>query len=112
MQILDSFGLEGLQDECGGLYSTGRHPSVNMCLPPVLWQTYDVEFTAARWEGETRTAKARMTVVHNGVTTYVEQEIPKDTTAAPEKERPGPMYLYLQDHGHDILFRNIWLVPR
>lgn len=112
IQILDSFGLEGWENECGGLYSTGKHPKVNMCFPPLVWQTYDVEFTAARWDGAKKTANARMTVVHNGVTTYVGQEIPRDTTASPKKEEPGPMFLYLQDHGHDILFRNIWLVPR
>ncbi len=110
-QILDSFGLEAKNNECGGIYSI-RKPDVNMCLPPGEWQTYDVDFTAARWAGDKKVRDARMTVRLNGLTIHSNVDVPKSTTAAPVKESDTPGPIYLQDHGNEIRFRNIWVLPR
>lgn len=110
-QVLDSFGLDGLQNECGGIYSIAE-PIVNACLPPGRWQTYDIDFTAARWRGLEKVRDARMTVHLNGVLVHDGVALPHVTTAAKRKESDSPGGLYLQDHGNRVAFRNIWVVER
>ncbi len=110
-QMLDSFGLEGKNNETGGIY-TIRDPDINMCLPPLTWQTYDAEFTAARWDGKKKIANARLTVRLNGVVVQPDTELPNTTTAAPLSESPEPGPISLQDHGNPVRYRNIWVVPR
>ena len=110
-QILDSFGLDGLDNECGGVYTVVR-PDVNMCLPPLAWQTYDVDFTAAKFEGDKKTANAKMLFKHNGVVIH-DRELAKMTpggTLNTESAVPGP--LHLQNHGDPVRFRNIWIVKK
>ncbi len=112
VQILDSFGLNGEQNECGGIYSVGK-PKINMCYPPLTWQTYEVEFTAARYDDEgKKTADARLTVLHNGVT--IHQDIVADhaTTASPLKEGPEPGPIFFQNHGNPVRFQNVWVVRK
>lgn len=111
VQILDSFGLAGEQNECGGIYGIAK-PKVNMCLPPLSWQTYDIEFHQALFDSEgKRTKPARMTVSHNGVVIHENVSLPKSTTAAPRKTGPEPGPLYIQDHRNPLRFRNIWIEP-
>jgi Domain of Unknown Function (DUF1080) len=113
-QILDSFGLEGRDNECGGIYSISK-PRLNMCLPPLAWQTYDVEFTAAKFDASgKRTAWPRITVRLNGVLVHEDLELSKDfTTSAPiTKPLDGPKGpVFLQNHGNPVVFRNIWILP-
>ncbi|MHC4880728.1 MAG: 3-keto-disaccharide hydrolase, partial [Planctomycetota bacterium] len=110
-QVLDSFGLEGKHNECGGIYSV-KDPDVNMCLPPLSWQTYDVQFTTAKFDDTgKKTANARMTVLLNGVKVHDDVEVDHSTTASPLKEGPEPGPIYIQDHGNPLRFRNIWVVP-
>lgn len=113
-QVLDSFGLDGKDNECGGIYSISK-PRLNMCLPPLAWQTYDVDFTATKFDASgKRTAWPRITVKLNGVLVHEDLELNKDfTTSAPithPLEAPeGPVFL--QNHGNPVVFRNIWIVP-
>jgi hypothetical protein len=114
VQMLDSFGLEGEQNECGGVYSVAK-PRVNMCYPPLAWQTYDIDYTAARYGDDGKlVSHPRMTVRHNGVVIHDNLELPGDrnTTAAPVAAGPQNGPLYLQDHGNPVRYRNIWVVEK
>jgi hypothetical protein len=114
VQILDSFGLEGKHNECGGIYSV-KDPDVNMCLPPLAWQTYDIDYTAARYDDQGKIlANPRITVRHNGVLIHQDVELPgeRSTTAAPLGPGPEPGPVFLQNHGCPLRFKNIWVVER
>lgn len=111
VQILDSFGLKGAANECGGIYSV-KVCDVNMCYPPLVWQTYDIDFTPAEYKDGKKVANARLTVRHNGVPVHDHVEVDHATTAAPLPEGPEPGPIYLQDHGHPVRFRNIWFVEK
>lgn len=110
VQILDSYGQEGRNNECGALY-TFAAPRVNMCAPPNQWQTYDITFKAPRIDARgKKTANARVTVIHNGVTVHDDLELPHPTGAARKKPEVSSGGLVLQDHGNPVQFRNIWVV--
>lgn len=109
VQILDSFGLEGKDNECGGIYKVGA-PEVNMCFPPLAWQTYDIDFTSAKYDDKgNKTAKARITVKHNGVTVHDDREIDEPTPGGTNKDESIAGPLFLQNHSNPVRFRNIWV---
>jgi len=111
VQVLDSFGLDGKDNECGGVY-TRKAPSVNMCLPPLFWQTYDADFTNAVAEGGKVTKKARLTLKHNGVVVHDDIEIDGKTGGSRNDPEGTPGPLLLQGHGNPVMYRNIWVVEK
>lgn len=112
VQVLDSFGLDGKNNECGGVY-TRLDPKVNMCLPPLQWQTYDVEFTNAVADDSGKKVKnARITLKHNGVVILDDAEIKGKTGGARGEPEGTPGPIQLQGHGNPLQFRNIWIVEK
>ncbi len=109
LQVLDSYGLKLQNNDCGAIYQQVI-PSVNVCKPPLQWQTYDITFHKAVVEDGKVVKKARVTVLHNGVKTIDEAEIAPTPGGTTTKEGDaGP--LLLQDHGNKVQFRNLWLKP-
>ncbi len=110
-QILDTFGLEGLHNECGGIYSL-QNSIVNACFPPLSWQTYDIDFVNARNSSGEKTSNARITAKLNGILIHDGFEIPKKTGGS----RPDPEgtsgSIKLQGHNNPLQFRNIWIVKK
>ncbi|MHC4944302.1 MAG: 3-keto-disaccharide hydrolase [Planctomycetota bacterium] len=114
VQILDSFGVKSEDFDCGALYRF-RVPDENVSRKPGEWQAFDIVFQAPRFEGEGEDLKkvknARIWVRHNDVLVhdYVQLEN-KTGMGQPEGPEPGP--ILLQDHGNEVMFRNVWIVPK
>jgi hypothetical protein len=110
VQILDSFGLEGVNNEAGSLYKF-KKPDINMAFPPLAWQTYDISYRGARFDAEgKKTESVRISVVHNGVVVQNNVEVPGPTGGG-AKESTMLLPLNLQDHGNPVVFRNVWIAP-
>ena len=108
VQVLDSYMLDPQTNDCAAFYRLAA-PRVNAARPPETWQTYDIFFTAPRFNEEgVRISNARATVVWNGVFVHHDLEIPQPTGGEIDHEYHVPGPLMLQDHGNLIRFRNIW----
>ena len=110
-QVLDSYGLKGVANECGGMYRAVA-PRVNMCAPPGQWQSYDIFFRAPKFDasGEKQVEGAHISVVHNGVLIHNDLVLKKGTGAGGGRKPIAAEFLLLQDHGNPVEFRNIWAV--
>ncbi|HCR30300.1 MAG TPA: hypothetical protein DIV79_09820 [Opitutae bacterium] len=112
VQILNSYGLDGLWNELGALYKL-LPPKVNAARPPMEWQTYDVTYRAPIYENGDLKQRARITVRLNGIVVQKNEEIIFQTAhkQADRAIRPPsePLPISLQDHSNRIQFRNIWV---
>ena len=111
VQVLDSFGLNPKDNECGGIYKQAV-PRANACLPPTEWQTYDIAFQAPQFGAVgNKTRNAHITVIQNGITIHDNLELRGATPGgiSDKESKSGP--LMLQDHDCKVQFRNIWYTP-
>lgn len=109
VQVLDSFGLELKFNDCASLYRF-KAPDLNMSFPPLRWQTYDINFTGARFSADgQKCCKAQITVRHNGVVVH-NQLVLENKTGGGSVEGPNPLPILLQNHRNPVLYRNIWIV--
>ncbi len=110
LQILDSFdaALGGMND--AGAIVMAKDPDTNASLPAETWQTFDIDFTAAKFSGATKTADATVTVYHNGSLIHDNVVLAGPT---PSGAAEGPAFgpIRLEDGGSEVRFRNIWIQP-
>jgi hypothetical protein len=111
IQVLDCYQNPTYPDgTTGGIY--GQFPPlVNACRPPGEWQTYDIVWEGARFDGETLVKPAYLTLLFNGVVVHHRTELIGPTThrqILPWKPHAPTGPLRLQDHGDAVRFRNIW----
>ena len=109
VQVLDSFGLELQFNDCASLYRF-KTPDLNMSFPPLSWQTYDIDFTAPKFDADgKRIAKGRITVRHNGIVVHNNLEL-ENKTGGGSVEGPNPLPILVQNHSNPVHFRNVWLI--
>ncbi|HWA01263.1 MAG TPA: family 16 glycoside hydrolase [Caulobacterales bacterium] len=111
VQVLDTFeNRTYVNGQAGSIYKQ-YPPLVNASLPPGQWQSYDIIYTAPRFNGHMLVSPARVTVLQNGVLVQNNVTLAGSTTyrGQPAYEPHGEAPLRLQDHGHLVSFRNIWI---
>jgi hypothetical protein len=111
IQVLDSYKDNTYPDGQAGAVYGEYPPQVNASRPPGEWQTYDIIFHAPKFTDGKVTKKARVTVLHNGelVQDNVEIEGLTRNTPAVYSVVAETAPLHLQDHGHPVRYRNVWV---
>jgi hypothetical protein len=113
IQVLDSYDNKTYADGAAGAVYGQYPPLVNVCLPPGQWQTYDIVYTAPRFDAEGKLlSPARETVFQNGVLIQNNVQLTGPTSwleRGPYQAHPEKQPISLQDHGNPVRFRNIWV---
>lgn len=111
IQVLDSYNNPTYPDGQAGAVYGQMPPLVNASRPPGQWQTFDIVFTAPRFNGSSVVSPARVTILHNGVAIHRDTVLIGSTAHQvvgkyePHGDRAP---IKLQDHGNPVRFRNIW----
>jgi hypothetical protein len=115
VQVLDNYNNRTYRNGQAGSIYKQHPPLVNACKAPGVWQTYDIIYTAPRFneDGITYFTPPAITVIHNGVVVQnnVKMRGPTEYIGVPEYtvKKHGPGSIELQDHGNPVSFRNIWI---
>ena len=123
IQIIDSFALDfdsknnaiKLESKntqwCGSFYKL-KVADVNMALPPLTWQTYDIEFTAPILKDNKKIKNAFITLYHNGVKIHDNFELTTGTGNGARRKQLAKGTIFFQYHGNPTVFRNVWVVEK
>jgi len=115
LQIMDSYNNPTyVNGQAGSIYKQFA-PLVNANFPPGEWETYDVTWTAPRFNDDgSLKSPARVTAFFNGILIQNNVELKGETryVGNPSYTKHGPAPIKLQAHGdksEPISFRNIWV---
>ena len=112
IQVLDAWENPTYADgQAGAMYGQWP-PLVNPARKTGEWNTYDIAFEAPRFEGGKLVKPGYQTVFYNGVLVHNHKEIVGATVyraVARYSPHGAEEPLLLQDHGHPVRFRNIWI---
>jgi hypothetical protein len=113
LQVLDSYRADTYADGQAGAIYGQLPPLSNASRPPGEWQSYDVAFRRPRFDKDGKlTEPARVTLFHNGILVQNNEELFGRTSwleGQPYEAHPDRGPIQLQDHGHPVRFRNIWI---
>jgi hypothetical protein len=113
LQVLDSYESRTYSNGQAGSIYKQHPPLVNAMKAPGEWNSYDVIFTAPKFNADGMlVTPARVTVLHNGILVQNNVEIkgPTEYIGIPNyKAHATEMPLELQDHGDLVSYRNIWV---
>ena len=123
IQVIDSFALdfdsannaiklESINKQWCGCFYKMKLADTNMALPPLTWQTYDIEFTAPVFTDGKKTKNALITVFHNGVKIHDNFELKSGTGAGAKRKQLAKGPIFFQNHGNPTIFRNAWIVEK
>jgi hypothetical protein len=113
IQVLDCYDNKTYADGAAGSIYGQYPPLVNACRAPGQWQTYDIIYTAPRFDATGKLlSPTRVTILHNGVLIQNNVELTGPTDwldRAAYRPHPEKQPICLQDHGNPVRFRNIWV---
>ena len=113
VQVLDSYDNKTYPDGSAASIYGQYPPAVNASRAPGQWQTYDIIYTAPRFDTEGKlSSPARITVFHNGVLVQNNVEVVGPTgwiDRLPYSAHPVKQPISFQDHGNPVRYRNVWV---
>ncbi|MFO0803178.1 MAG: DUF1080 domain-containing protein [Gemmataceae bacterium] len=85
----------------------------NPCLPPLTWQTLDIEFTAPRFDDAgKKKSNAVISVKLNGHPTVDKLEVKGPTPHGFKGPETADGPIWFEAFGRRVLYRNIWVLER